>query len=87
MDLCPPNYLTIHVKNCCMHLTISWCAWILKFEDLNAMDILVVIENGMWFVQMASRSKTFIDFDADWGETIPYEGRYGLNHFSTIYCV
>ena len=50
-------------------------------------DPLVVFEDGMCFVQMASRSKTFIDFDADWGETIPYEGRYGLNHFSTIYCV
>ena len=54
---------------------------------LESMDILVVFEDGMCFVQMASRSKTFIDFDADWGETIPYEGRYGLNHFSTIYCV
>ena len=51
------------------------------------MDILVVFENGMCFVQMASRSKTLIDFDADWGETIPYEGRYDMNHFSTLYCV
>ena len=50
-------------------------------------DPLVVFEDGMCFVQMASRSKIFIDFDADWGETIPYEGRYGMNHFSTLYCV
>ena len=30
------------------------------------------------------RSKTFIDFDDDWGETIPNEGRYGLNQSATI---
>ena len=57
------------------------------FVHCNFIDMLVVFEDGMCFVQMDCRSKTFIDFDADWGETIPYEGRYGLKYFSTIYCV
>ena len=37
------------------------------------------------FLKMASKSKGFIDFDVDWGETIPNEGRYGTIHFSTMF--
>ena len=77
-DLCPPNYLAISIKNCFMHLTISRCDWIVKNEDLNQWTY-------WWFLKMACVLYRCLDFDADWGETIPYEGRYGLNHFSTIY--
>ena len=79
-DLCPPNYVAISIKICCMHLTISHCDWIVKNEDLNQWTY-------WWFLKMACVLYRCLDFDADWGETIPYEGRYGPNHFSTIYCV
>ena len=88
-------------KMVCIHLMISKYSSIVHFDKLNSLDDgcsrVVFRFRSIWvlkiknifysnlLVYMASRSKGFIDVDADWGETRPNERRYGLNYFSTMY--